>query len=50
MCEHNGIGEITAEKLASYLGVSKYKVHRALNELEKENRIVNTYGSVTLVE
>ncbi|MGR5063261.1 Crp/Fnr family transcriptional regulator [Photobacterium sp. DNB22_13_2] len=49
MDENNSV-EITAEKLASYLGVSKYKVHRALNELEKENRIVNTYGSVTLVE
>lgn len=47
--ESNSV-EITAEKLASYLGVSKYKIHRALNELEKEKRIVNTYGSVTLVE
>ena len=47
--ENNSV-DITAEKLASYLGVSKYKIHRSLNELEKESRIVNTYGSVTLVE
>ena len=47
--ENNNI-DITAEKLAHYLGVSKYKIHRSLNELEKEKRIVNTYGSVTLVE
>lgn len=40
---------ITAEKLASYLAVSKHKVHRVLNSLEEEGLIVNTYGSVKLM-
>jgi CRP-like cAMP-binding protein len=41
---------ITAEKLASYLAVSKHRVHRVLNSLEQEGLIVNTYGSVQLVD
>jgi Mn-dependent DtxR family transcriptional regulator len=41
---------ITAEKLASYLAVSKHRVHRVLKSLEEEGLIVNTYGSVQLVD
>lgn len=41
---------ITAEKLASYLAVSKHKVHRVLKNLEEEGLIINTYGSVQLVD
>lgn len=47
--QNDGEVTITAEKLAAYLAVSKHRVHRVLNELEKENRIINTYGSVTLL-
>ncbi|MBM7037163.1 Crp/Fnr family transcriptional regulator [Vibrio ulleungensis] len=40
---------ITAEKLATYLAVSKHRVHRILNDLEKEQRIENSYGAVRLL-
>ncbi len=40
--------EITAEKLAAYLSVSKYKVHRVLNEMEQEGLLKNSYGVVVL--
>ncbi|WP_375750036.1 Crp/Fnr family transcriptional regulator [Vibrio sp. HN007] len=41
---------ITAEKLASYLAVSKHRVHRVLKNLEEEGLIINAYGSVQLVD
>lgn len=41
---------ITAEKLASYLAVSKHRIHRVLNSLEEEGKLVNTYGSVKLID
>ncbi|MGR5092757.1 Crp/Fnr family transcriptional regulator [Vibrio maritimus] len=48
--EENDEIPITAEKLAAYLVVSKHRVHRVLNELESEKLIINTYGSVKLLE
>ncbi|BEU01539.1 hypothetical protein OAG1_03390 [Agarivorans sp. OAG1] len=41
---------ITAEKLAAYLAVSKHRVHRVLKELEKDSKIINTYGAVKLLD
>ncbi|MGI9275058.1 MAG: Crp/Fnr family transcriptional regulator [Endozoicomonas sp.] len=39
---------ITAEKMAAYLGVSKYKIHRILKKLESEGALTTGYGVVTL--
>ncbi|USD68025.1 cyclic nucleotide-binding domain-containing protein [Vibrio sp. SCSIO 43136] len=47
--EDNSVS-ITAEKLAAYLAVSKHRVHRSLKLLEEKGSIINTYGSVQLIE
>lgn len=39
---------ITTDKLANYLGVSKYKVYRELKKLEQQGCISTGYGSITL--
>jgi len=50
LSNENAQVKITAEKLAIYLGVSKYKVHRLFKILESEGLIKCDYGLVTLLE